>query len=99
MSRRFQGSFDALTKMGAVYQNSQRFKPLGGEGKPLWEFKEFDHRIFCCRIVTGQYVEVVLFNGWIKDKDDRSGREERSRIQNAQHLYQEYLTEEGKVES
>ena len=87
------GSFDALTKQGSSYQNSQRFKPLQGAGKPLWEFKEHGERIYCVREVTGADAKVVLLNGWTKDKEGRGTREEDREIARAQSLYDEYQQE------
>jgi hypothetical protein len=92
MRRRFAGSFDALTKMGADYVNRERFKPLRDRGKPLWEFKEHDHRLYCAREVNGKFVQVILFNGWSKDKDGRT-KEEDSQIATAQSLLAEYQEE------
>ena len=70
--KKFEGSFDALSKMGAQYCNAQRFKALIGDGKPLWVFKEHDHRLYCeRRVVDGEGVSVVLLSGWIKDKEGR----------------------------
>ena len=76
--KKFAGSFDALVKMGASYYNSQRFKPLKGKAKPLWEFKEFDHRLYCNRCVSGKRVDVVLLNGWVKDKRGKTEAEQRA---------------------
>jgi hypothetical protein len=79
--------------MGARYQIPERFKPLKGGGKPLWEFKEFDHRVYSLRTVIDQErVEVVLFNGWVKDKRGKSDEETR-RIEEAKGYYAEYLAE------
>jgi hypothetical protein len=63
--------------MGARYVNGERFKPLGGKGKPLWEFKEHDHRLFCVRRQRGDSLDVYLLSGWIKDKGGRSKEEDR----------------------
>jgi hypothetical protein len=90
--KRFIGSFRALTSMGDRYQNDQRFKPLQGNGKPLWEFKEFDHRLYCVREVQDGIVRVVLLNGWVKDKAGRS-RQEANEIVTAKNLCAEYLNE------
>jgi hypothetical protein len=93
--KKFGGSFDALTKMGAKYYNDQRFKALIGDGKPLWEFKEFDGRIYCFRRVVdveNVKVDVVLFNGWIKDKKGKN-KEELSKVATAKTLLTEFLTE------
>jgi hypothetical protein len=94
VAKKFKGSFDALSKMGAEYYNPQRFKPLVGNGTPLWEFKEFDHRLYCYRRpdATNVNVEVVLFNGWVKDKEGRS-REEVEKVATAQSLLSEFLAE------
>ncbi len=92
MQRRFAGQLDALTKTGKSYCNAQRFTPLRGAGKPLWEFKEFDHRLYCHRHVQNDTVLVVLFNGWIKDKKGRTDREDRE-IQRAISLYAEFVAE------
>jgi hypothetical protein len=89
---KFEGSFATVTKMGADYQIHERFKPLHGEGKPLWEFKEHGHRLYCIR-VTGAAgsVTIVLLNGWKKDKVGRGANEERQKIKNAQRLREEYV--------
>jgi hypothetical protein len=91
-TKKFRGSFDALSKMGAAYYNEQRFKALTGNGKPLWEFKEHDHRLYCFRRVEGQRVAIVLLDGWIKDKEGRS-KQETHRIQAALGLLIEFLAE------
>ena len=78
MHKKFAGQFDALSKLGAFYENQQRFHPLHGKGKPLWEFKEHDHRLYCSRSVVDQTkIDVVLLSGWIKDKEGRTNREDR----------------------
>ena len=95
MQKRFKGQIDALTKDGGgvEYENQQRFHPLHGKGKPLWEFKEHDHRMYCARLPrTAGRMDVVLFNGWIKDKDGKSEREDRE-IEKAIDLYKEFLAE------
>jgi hypothetical protein len=94
MRKRFGGAFDAVTKMGASFQVHERFRPLRGEGKPLWEFKEADHRLYCLRTVTGQSVVVVLLNGWSKDKEGIS-REEPRKIERAQGLLREMQQKGG----
>ncbi len=73
--------------------NPERFKPLKGNGKPLWEFKEHDHRVFCVRHDERPNITVILLNGWVKDKG-RSA-EERRRIRTAQGLKDEYLIQTG----
>jgi len=92
MQRRFAGQFDCLTKTGAKYCNQQRFWPLHGEGKPLWEFKEADHRLYCIRIVNKNNIIAVLLNGWVKDKRGKS-REEAREIEKAKSLYEEFQRE------
>jgi hypothetical protein len=90
--KKFAGQFDALVKTGKSYINQQRFKPLIGAGKPLWEFKEFDYRLYCYRHVDGARVMIVLFSGWIKEKEGRTDRENRE-ITRAQNLCAEFLSE------
>jgi hypothetical protein len=92
MVKKFRGSLDALMKMGTLYVNQQRFTPLHGEGRPLWEFKEFDHRLYCHRHAEGNFVRIVLLSGWVKEKKGRTEREDRE-IQRAQDIYAEYLSE------
>jgi hypothetical protein len=92
MTKKFQGAFHAITVMGGNYINQQRFKPLTGKGKPLWEFKEHDHRLYCARIVNGNSVDIVLLCGWCKDKSGKS-IEESVNIDKAKLLYEEYLEE------
>ena len=78
--------------MGKDYVNSQRFKPLIKDGKPLWEFKEHAHRLYCARMVKGNAVEIILLNGWCKEKEGQSKEEDRQ-IATAIALYNEYLAE------
>ena len=94
MAKKFRGSFDALSKQGARYYNEQRFKPLIGNGKPLWEFKEHDHRLYCYRRpdATNDGVDVVLLNGWVKDKKGKSN-EEIAKVATAQALLVEFRAE------
>jgi hypothetical protein len=93
MLKKFNGQFDALTKLGADYCNHQRFFPLKGEGKPLWEFKEHDHRLYCFRrILRANMILVVLFSGWVKDKEGKTERENRE-IRKALDLYVEFSKE------
>lgn len=91
-AKKFQGSFDALSKMGSRYYNEQRFKALIGAGRPLWEFKEHDHRLYCYRRVEGEAVVVTLLDGWIKDKEGRN-KQEINRIQAARTLLAEFLAQ------
>lgn len=97
-AKKFKGSFDALSKMGSPYHNEQRFKPLIGKGKPLWEFKEHDHRLYCFRRVEEERVVVTLLDGWVKDKEGRS-KQEVHRVQAALSLLAEFLAEfpEGNI--
>ena len=95
MRKRFMGQFDAVTKQGSGYCNEQRFTPLHGDGKPLWEFKEFDHRLYCRRtVVPPRSITVVLLSGWIKQKKGKSKQEDRE-IKHAKDLYMELQNEEG----
>ena len=95
MLNRFNGSFDVLKKMGSAYENQQRFTPLSGNGKPLWEFKEGDHRLYCARKQDPgtKFVRVVLLNGWVKDKAGKA-KEEAREIEKAKDLLGEW---EGEV--
>ena len=93
MEKKFKGSFDALTKVGGTYQNQERFRPLHGTGKPLWEFKEFDHRLYCYRHQDrNNILLVVLLSGWVKQKRGKTDIENRE-IERAQSLYREFLEE------
>lgn len=94
MAKKFNGQFDALTKTGASYANHERFKPLHERGRPLWEFKEFDHRLYCHRQVVGSAVLIVLFNGWVKEKRGRTQKEDRE-IERAIALYAEFRQEDS----
>ncbi len=92
MEKRFAGQFDALTKLGSTYCNQQRFWPLHGAGKPLWEFKEHDHRLYCFRRAVQEAVTVVLFNGWVKEKRGETIKESRE-VEKALALYGGFLAE------
>jgi len=95
MRNKFAGQFDALMKMGAPYCNHQRFRPLNAPGKPLWEFKEHDHRLYCLRKEaqnTPNVIVVILFNGWVKDKRGKTEEENRE-INRALGLCKEFLNE------
>lgn len=92
MRDRFFGQFEALSKI-PNYCNPQRFKPLVKKGKPLWEFKEFDHRIYCFRRAVGNVLTIVLFSGWIKDKRGRTNREDRE-VASAISLYEDEFLKE-----
>ena len=78
--KKFQGNFRVFVELGREYENPQRFKVLHGEGKPLWEFKEHDHRIYCFRRVVGECANAVLLFGWTKDKGGINKEEKRSII-------------------
>jgi hypothetical protein len=91
MWKKFAGQFDALTK-SPNYCNHQRFRPLSAKGKPLWEFKEHDHRLYCFRKVVANMIVVVLFNGWVKDKQGKTEKEARE-IEKALGLYVEFMSE------
>ena len=93
MRKKFAGQFDALSKQGSSYENQQRFHPLHGKGKPLWEFKEHDHRFYCSRLVVDQTkVEIVLLCGWVKDKTGKTDKEDRE-IEKALDLMHEMENE------
>jgi hypothetical protein len=94
--KKFEGKFDALAKNGTdIPPNPQRYKPLIGKGKPLWEFKEHGDRIYCERLViSGNNVLITLFNGWSKDKEGRTKRED-TEILKAQNLYREFRPKTG----
>jgi hypothetical protein len=93
MLARLRGQMDALTKQGSSYENHQRFCPLHGSGKPLWEFKEHDHRLYCARFPrAGGKVDVILYNGWKKDKEGKNRQEVRE-IEKAVDLHAEFLAE------
>jgi hypothetical protein len=92
MGKRFAGQFAALTVQGASYCNHQRFWPLQGGGKPLWEFKEHDHRLYCYRRAVQDSVAVVLLRGWVKDKRGKTIKENHE-IEKALALYLEFLSE------
>src|SRR5580704_2961681 len=95
MRRRFLGQMDAITKYGANYCNHQRFKPLHDNGKPLWEFKESDHRLYCHRqVLAANTLFIVLFNGWVKQKKGKTDREHRE-IEKAIEFYRHFLLEGG----
>lgn len=83
---------DAITKYGTGYRNPDRFRELHGAGKPLWEFKQFDHRLYCYRAVAGQSLTLVLFSGWVKQKKGRTDVEDRE-IGKALLLLREFMSE------
>ena len=62
-------------------------------GKPLWEFKEHDHRLYCCRqVIDRDKILVVLYNGWVKDKKGKTEKEKRE-IEKALTVHEEFLAE------
>lgn len=90
LRRKFEGQFHQVCIEGAKYANPQRFKPLHGPGKGLWEFKSFDARVYCVREqVTITFVKVVLLCGWCKDKEGRSLQEDHE-ITRANHFRAEF---------
>lgn len=63
---------------------------MHAKGRPLWEFKEFGHRLYCIRIVDFQgSVKIVLLNGWKKDKAGKAS-EEKTEIEKGRRLLAEY---------
>lgn len=93
MQRRFGGQMHSLARSDdpVEFCNPQRFKPLHGAAKPLWEFKEDDHRLYCVRFVHGKHLTVVLLDGWVKG-GNRKNREDRE-IEKALGLLDEFLME------
>lgn len=94
--KKLKGEFGAVAMLGRKHENHQRFRALTGPGKPLWEFKEFDHRVYCSRECNGEAAVVVLLYGWTKQKSGRH-REEDTHIQNALRLYEEYQSEKQRM--
>jgi hypothetical protein len=94
VQKKFKGPFLAILNTGASYCNDVRFKQLHGAGKPLWEFKEFAHRLYCSRQVVQntKFVNIVLLSGWAKEKSGRTEKENRE-IEKAVNLYSEFLRE------
>lgn len=93
MRKRFAGQFDAISKIGSDYENHQRFTPLGGRGKPLWEFKEHDHRLYCIRrVLQAKAILIVLLSGWIKQKRGKTDKEDRE-IGRAMQLYNDFMND------
>jgi len=98
VQNKFNGSFDAFSKLGADYENQNRFKVLHAYGKPLWEFKEHAPRIYTVREVFAvgegdgrvQIAVAILLDGWKKEKDGKA-KEEKTRIASALSLYREYM--------
>jgi hypothetical protein len=92
LQNKFNGLFDAFVKQGAVFENYIEFKLLHGKGKPLWEFKQHEPRIYTVRERFGErFAIAVLLDGWVKGKSGK-GKEEKTRIASAITLYHdEYL--------
>jgi hypothetical protein len=87
--------FGVLAKNGTdIPPMHQRYRPLSGKGKPLWEFKEHGDRIYCERLTVGRNVLITLFNGWSKDKEGRTNREDME-ILKAQNLCLEFRPQKG----
>lgn len=85
--KKFEISFGALAKLGHEYENGESFTALQHDGKPLWEFKEHELRLYCLRRQVGNSVYVVLLNGWSK-RANRSRQQTRA-IERAQSLRRE----------
>lgn len=83
---RFQRVFARFLDEGLAIAGNGVFKPLTGRGKGIWEFKQFDHRLYAFRGPDyGKAARLVLLNGWIKDKDASigAGIEENRQIEKA----------------
>lgn len=93
MQRRFRGQVQSMGNSDNPVEccNQYRFKPLHGSAKPLWEFKEGDHRLLCVRIVDGKNLTIVMLSGWVKGGDGKI-RETRE-IEKAQDLATEFFNE------
>lgn len=102
---KFKGSFETFTKLGAEYENRERFTPLHRDGRPLWEFKEHGHRIYAVRevFVVGNGTNekniavAVLLSGWKKGKEGKATKEEKIQIASAITLYNEYASTGGRT--
>jgi hypothetical protein len=87
---KFHGLFRAVSDAGATYTNTERFKALHGSAKPLWEFKQHAHHLFCRRYdYPGGILRIVLLSGWIKDKKKQADKEARE-IERALKLLREF---------
>jgi hypothetical protein len=96
MQNKFEGQFRAVTTIGRTYHNGERYKPLKDKGKPLWEFKQHDHRLYCCRECKGEWVKVILLCGWVKQKSGKT-KSENAEIATAMRIFEEYeKSKEGK---
>lgn len=65
------------------------FKPLTQEGKGVWSWKEFDHRLYAFRGPDRDgRTQIVLLSGWVKDKAATiaGSIEERREVEKAQAL-------------
>ena len=95
MQDRLEGLFEALVKMGRDFVHSF-FEALKPPGAPLWEFKPFDHRMYCARTdFSNGSVQAILLDGWVKDKEGKA-KEEKIRIEVAKNLNKERLIEGAK---
>lgn len=89
---RFRRVFAQFGQEGWSTASQLSFKPLNGNGKGIWTFKEHDHRLMCFRGPDqGSRETVVLLSGWVKDKDAglAGSNEERREIEKALTLRSE----------
>lgn len=82
--KKFDFSFLALVKLGCEYENGQSFTALQRDGRPLWEFKEHELRLYCLRKRIGDRVYAVLLNGWSKGAN--KSQRQTKQIERAQSL-------------
>ena len=93
---RFVRIFGRFQQEGMGIAGNSVFKPLTGRGKGIWEWKQFDHRLYAFRGPDyGTAARVVLLNGWVKDKDNSigGGVEDNRQIEKAIALRDECLTD------
>jgi hypothetical protein len=95
MQDKFEGQFKAVSAIGRSYYNRERFKPLQDKGKPLWEFKQFDHRLYCCRECKGEWVKIILLYGCVKQKSGKT-KSENAEIATAMRIFEEYENTKGR---
>jgi hypothetical protein len=99
---KFERVFGRFQQEGMGIASNGVFKPLAGRGKGVWEWKQFDHRLYAFRGPDyGEAARVVLLNGWVKDKAAPlgGGVEENRQIEKAIALRDECLTEAAWVEA
>lgn len=99
---KFERVFARFQQEGMGIAGNGVFKPLTGRGKGIWEWKQFDHRLYAFRGPDyGEAARVVLLNGWVKDKAAPlgSGVEENRQIEKAVALRDECTTEANWVEA